>query len=330
MRLRPLGLVIAFAVGSACVAGPVGAQPAGKTFRIGTLWNSRPASPDWKQQWVLVQALRELGWVEGQNIVIEDRWSEGQPSRYADLAVDLVRRKVDLIVTVSWPAAVAAKNATDTIPIVMVAAGDPVATGLIASLPRPGGNLTGVTDQAVETSAKRVELLKEVVPNAAHIAVIWNPTDGAMTLRFRQVQAAARALGVTVRPLGVQEPGDFEQAFTAMIQERPDALLVVADPLTVFHRKRIVEFAAQTRLATMYELRAYVDDGGLMAYGPNFGEMFRRGAAFVDKILKGAKPADLPVEQPTRFELVVNLKTARALGRAMPQSILVRADEVLQ
>ncbi len=329
MRLRPLGLIVALAVGGACLPGSVSPQPAGKTFRIGTLWNSRPASPDWKRQWAFVQGLRELGWVEGQNIVIEDRWAEGQTSRYPGLAADLVRLKVDVIVTVSWPAAVAAKNATATIPIVMVAAGDPVATGLVAGLARPGGNLTGVTDQAVETSGKRLELLKEAAPHVAHVAVIWNPSDGAMTLRFRQVQAAARTLGVTVRPLGVQEPGDFDQAFMAMAQERPDALFVVADPLTVFYRKRLVEFAAQHRLPAMFELRAYVDDGGLMAYGPSFPEMFRRGAGYVDKILRGAKPADLPIEQPTRFELVVSLKTAKALGLTMPQSILFRADEVI-
>jgi len=330
MRPRPLGFVAALAVASAAVAGSAGTQPAGKTVRIGTLWSSRPASPDWKQQWAFLAALRELGWTEGQNVVIEDRWAEGQPARYASLAADLVRLKVDLILTVAWPAAVAAKNATTTIPIVMVAAGDPVATGLIAGLARPGGNLTGVTDQAVETSAKRLELLKEAVPHLAHVALIWNRSDDAMTLRFQNIQAAARTLGVTVRPLGVQEPGDFDQAFAALAQERFDALFVVADPLTTFYRKRLVEFAAQRRVPAMYELRGYVDDGGLMAYGPSFPAMFRRAAWFVDRILKGAKPADLPVEQPTRFELTVNLKTARALGLAMPQSILVRADDVIQ
>jgi len=331
MRHGALGLALALLLGMPSAAPTADAQSPTKPFRIGTLLpGSRPSAPDWKQRWAFVEGLRELGWVEGQNIAIEDRWSEGKTSRFPELAAELVRLKVDLIMTVTWPAAVAAKNATTTIPIVIVAAGDAVGTGLVQSLARPGGNLTGVSDLAVEISAKRLELLKEAVPMLSRVAVLWNSADGAMTLSFKQIQTAARTLGVTIRPLGVQEPEDFDQAFTAMIHERPDALVVISDALVTLNRKRILDFAAANRLPAIYTRRLYADDGGLMAYGPSSADMLRRGAAFVDKILKGAKPADLPVEQPTQFELVVNLKTAKALGLAIPQSVLFRADQVIQ
>ena len=331
MRDGALGLTLALLLGMLSAAPTADAQSPAKVFRIGTLApGARPAAPDWKQRWAFVEGLRELGWIEGQNIVIEDRWADGKTDRLPALAAELVRLKVDAIFTQSWPAAVAAKQATTTIPIVIVGAGDPVGTGLVASLAHPGGNITGLGDLATELSAKRLELLKETVPKLSRVAVLWNSADGGMTLRFRQIQAAAPTLGVTVRPLGVQEPEDFEQAFAAMTQERPDALFVVSDLLTGFHHKRIRDFAAQNRLPAMYERRERVADGGLISYGPSFADMHRRAAAYVDKILKGAKPADLPVEQPTRFELVVNLKTAKALRLTIPQSILIRADEILQ
>ena len=331
MRHSALGLTAALLLGMASAAPTADAQSPTKTFRIGTLVSgSRPSAPDWKQRWAFVEGLRELGWVDGQNVIVEDRWADGKTSRLPELAAELVRLKVDVIFTASWPAAVAAKQATTTIPIVISGAGDPVGTGLVASLAHPGGNITGLGDWATELSAKRLQLLKEAVPKLSRVAVLWNSADGGMTLRFRRIQSAAPTLGVTVRPLGVQEPDDFEQAFAAMIQERPDALFVVADLLTRLQHKRVVEFAAQNRLPAMYELREFVADGGLMSYGPIFPDLLRRGAAFVDKILKGAKPADLPVEQPTRFELVVNLKTAKALGLAIPQSVLIRADHVIQ
>jgi putative ABC transport system substrate-binding protein len=330
MRVTACGFIAALVLGFLPATHAV-AQPATKVFRIGVLQSgSRPSSPDWKQRWPFAEGLRELGWVQGQNIVIEDRWTEGKIERFPDLAAELVRLKVDLIVTVSWRAAVAAKHATTTIPVVFMQAGDPVATGLVASLARPGGNLTGISDLSPETSAKRLELLKEVVPKATRVAILWNATDDAMTLRMKHVQSASRTLGVAVRLLGVEQPEDFEQAFSAIAQERQDALFVIADPLTVFNRKRILDFAAGHRLPTMYEGRSFVDDGGLIAYGPSFAEIFRRGAFYADKILRGAKPADLPVEQPTRFELIVNLKTANALGLTIPSSILVRADKVIQ
>ncbi len=331
MRGSALRLILALSLAAAPAPVVAEAQPAAKVVRIGTLVpGSRPAAPDWKQRWSLVEGLRALGWVEGQNIAIEDRWADGKIPRLPELAAELVRLKVDVIVTLSWPAAVAAKNTTATIPIVIIGAGDPVGTGLVQSLAHPGGNVTGLGDLATELSAKRLQLLKEVVPRLSRVAVLWNPTDGGMTLRFRQIQIAAPKLGVTVRPLGVQAPEDFEQAFTAMTQERPDGLFVVSDPLTSAFRKRILEFAAMNRLPTMYEERRYALDGGLMSYGPNFEERLRRAAAYVDKILRGARPADLPVELPTRVELVVNLRTARALGLTIPQSVLIRADEVIQ
>jgi ABC-type uncharacterized transport system substrate-binding protein len=307
MRHGALGLTLMLLLGIPSTVPTAHAQAPAKVFRVGTLLaGSRPSAPDWKQQWAFVQGLRELGWVDGQNVIVEDRWADGKTSRLPELAAELVRGKVDVILTVGWPAAVAAKRATTTIPVVISGAGDPVGTGLVASLARPGGNITGLGDLATELSAKRLELLKETVPRLSRVAVLWNSGDGGMTLRFRQIQIAAGALGVTVRPLGVQEPEDFEQAFTAMAQERPDALFVIADQLVSLNQKRILEFAAQSRLPAMYEFKSFADAGGLMAYGPSRSDTLRRGAAFVDKILKGAKPADLPVEQPTRFELVVN------------------------
>ena len=209
-------------------------------------------------------------------------------------------------------------------------AGDAVGTGLIASLARPGGNVTGITDQATELSAKRLELLKEAVPKASRIAVLWNADDRAMTLRYRETEKAARVLRVTVQPLGVREPDDFDGAFAAMIRERPDALFLVTDSLTALYRKRVLDFAAQHRIPAMYEFSFLVRDGGLMSYGPSLDDNFRRAAVYVDRILKGAKPADLPVEQPTRYYLVVNIKTAKALGLTIPPSLLLRADQIIE
>jgi putative ABC transport system substrate-binding protein len=331
MRLIAFGLVLLFGLTGLTGPGSINAQPPTTVVRIGMLLPpARPAAPDWKERSAFVKALRELGWVEGKNLAIEDRWAEGKTERFPALAAELVGLKVDVIVTLSWPAAVAAKNATATIPIVIMGAGDPVGTGLVQSLARPGGNVTGLGDLSTELSAKRLELLKEAVPRLSRVAVLWNAGDGGMTLRMRAIQAASRTLGVTVRPLGVHSLEDFEVAFTAMTQERPDALFVVADPLVIANRKRILDFTARHRLPAMYEGRAHVVDGGLMAYGPSSDDRSRRAAAFVDKILNGARPADLPVEQPMRLKLVVNLKTAKTLGLELPPSILIRADEVIQ
>jgi putative ABC transport system substrate-binding protein len=276
------------------------------------------------------QELRTLGWVEGQNLAIESRSAEGQPERLPALAAELVQLKVDVLVTFPLLAAQAAKHATTTIPIVVINAADPVGTGLVASLARPGGNITGLSSMDTDLSGKRLALLKEAVPTLSRVAVLWNATDRAMTLRFEQMQVAARALGVTLHPLGVHNATDIDGALAAMTQERPDALFMIVDVLTNVHSRRIVDFAAQQQLPTMFETRRPVAAGGLMAYGPSFEAQHRRAAYYVDRILRGTKPADLPVEQPMKLELVLNLKTAQALGLTLPPSILFQADEVIK
>jgi len=305
------------------------AQRPAKVWRIGFLARGARA-PDGAPPAALRQALQELGYVDGVTVSYVGRWAEARSELLPGLAAEIVGLKVDLIVAFGAPAAEAAKEATSTIPIVIVNAGDPVGTGLIASLARPGGNVSGITDQATELSAKRLELLKEAMPNASSIAVLWNEGDRAMTLRYREIEKAARVLGVTIRPLGVREPDDFNVAFAAMTRKRPDALLLVTDALTNLNRSLILDFAAAQRVPAMYEFGSLVREGGLMSYGPDLGDSFRRAAVYVDQILKGVKPAELPVEQPKRYYLVVNLKTAKALGITIPQSLLLRADEVIQ
>ena len=305
------------------------AQQPGKVWRIGFLaGGARPS--DGAPPAALREALRELGYVEGTSVSYVGRWAEAKKVRLPKLAAEMVSLKVDLIVAFGGSAHQAAKEATSTIPIVIVNAGDPVATGLIASLARPGGNVSGITDQATELSAKRLELLREAMPHASRIAVLWNADDRSMTLRYREIEKAAHVLGVTVRPLGVREPDDFNDAFSAMIREPPDALLMVTDALTNLNRRRILDFAAAQRLPAMYEFGFLVREGGLMSYGPDLGDSFRRAAVYVDRILKGANPGELPVEQPNRYYLLVNLRTAKALGITIPQSLLVRADEVIR
>jgi putative tryptophan/tyrosine transport system substrate-binding protein len=305
------------------------AQQAEKVWRIGYLAaGARPL--DGGPPAALRQALQELGYVDGRNVIYAGRWAEARSERLPALAVELVGEKVDLIVIFGGKAALAVKEATATIPVVFVGSGDPVAVGLIGSFSRPGGNITGISDQSTELSAKRLELLKEVVPKAERVAVLWNADDLAMTLRYREIEKAARVLRVTVQPLGVREPEDFDLAFSAMTRERPDALVLVTDVLTNLNRKRVLDFATAHSIPAMYEYGFLVRDGGLMSYGPDFDDMFRRAAVYVDRILKGSKPSDLPVEQPTRYYLLVNLKTAKALGLTIPQSLMLRADEVIQ
>ena len=304
------------------------AQQKGKVWRIGFLQGgSRP--PDGLPPTALRQGLAALGYVEGRNVVYEGRWAEAKFDRFPELAAELVRLRVDAIV-VTGGASAAAKKATSTIPIIIAGAGDPVGTGMIASLARPGGNITGTSAQATELSGKRLEILKEAVPEASRIAVLWNADNPAMTLRYREIEKAARILRVAVQPLGVREPDDFDVAFSTMTRERPDALFMVTDALTDLNRKRVIEFAAKHRIPSMYEFDSLVLDGGLMAYGPSFDDIFRRAAVYVDKILKGAKPGDLPVEQLDRFYLLINLRTANALGLTIPQSLLLRADKVIE
>jgi len=322
---------VVLAIGGSVLAAPFIslAQKPAKVWRIGFLSNNaRP--PDGGLPPALLEGLAALGYVEGSTATFIGRWSETQSERLSVLAAELVALHVDVIQTTGAPAAAAAKGATSSIPIVVVAPGDAVATGLIASLSRPGGNVTGISDPATELSAKRLELLKEAVPGATKVAVLWNASDLAMTLRYKEIEKAARLLRVTIRPLGVREPDDINDALSAMTHDRPDALFLVTDALTVLNRRRIIDFAATQRIPAMYEFGFLVRDGGLMSYGPNLDDMFRRAATFIDRILAGAKPENLPVELPTRYYLVVNLKTAKELGFTIPQALLLRADEVIE
>ena len=307
-----------------------GAQQVGKVSRIGYLSaGSDTANPRVRE--AFRQGLRELGWVEGQNIIIEYRWAEGRFDRLPDLAAELVRLKVDVLVAAPTPAALAAKNATGTIPIVGMSLTDPIGLGLVASLARPGGNVTGVSySVGAEIFGKDLELLKEVVPRVRRVAVLSNPASPARPLTISNVKDAARSLGLQLQLLEARGPRDFDGAFAAMAKERVGALLVVTDPAFIPHRARLVDLAVKNRLPSIFTQREDAEAGGLMSYGPRLSDLHRRGATYVDKILKGAKPADLPVEEPTKFELVINLKTAKALGLTIPPSLLQRADQVIE
>jgi putative ABC transport system substrate-binding protein len=275
--------------------------------------------------------LRELGWVEGQNIAIDYRFADGRFDRLPDLAIELVRLKVDIIVAQPTPAALAAKNATRSIPIVMINVGDPVGLGLVAGLARPAGNVTGTAfDVGLETFGKALELLKEAIPKARQVAVLSNPANPAQALAITNLKSTAQSVGLRLLFVEARGPDEFGRVFAEVAKERVDALLVVAESLFLLHRTTLADLALKYRLPTMYGLREAVAAGGLISYGPNLAHNSRRAATYVDKILKGAKPGDLPVEQPTKFELVINLKTAKALGLTIPQSVLGRADEVIQ
>jgi putative ABC transport system substrate-binding protein len=304
------------------------AQQLAKIPRMGLLtWGSPSPS---SSPTPFDQALRQLGYVEGQNIAIERRYANGKLDRMPELAVELARLPLAVILAQSFPAALAAKNATSTIPIVVVGAGDPVATGLVASFARPGGNITGVSALEAELSGKRLELLKEAFPKLARVAVLWNAADLGMTLKFREIELAAQALRAAVLPSAVREAKDLDGVFSEMIAKRPDALFVITDPLTALNRKQLVDLATKSRLPAMYENSPYVDAGGLMAYGPSQAENLQRAIHHVDKILKGAKPAELPIEQPTKFEFIVNLKAAKQIGFTIPPQLLARADKVIK
>ena len=318
------------ALGTLTVPLAAGAQRAGKVPRIGWLGGPTRESAEPFVQ-AFQRGLKDLGWVEGQNIVIEWRFAGGRAERLPDLAAELVRLRVDLIVVPSTPTALAAKNATKTIPIVTVSVGDPVGLGLVTNLARPGGNITGSTSTVgPEIAGKLLALLKETVPMVSRMAVLWNPTTPGNALALREAEIAARALGVELQPLEARSLNDFDSAFAAMTTKRAGALLVLGDVMLMTHRIRLTDLAAKSRLPGMYTTREYVEAGGLMSYGPTTRELFRRAATFVDKILKGAKPADLPVEQPTKFELVINLKTAKALGLTIPPSLLLQADQIVE
>jgi ABC-type uncharacterized transport system substrate-binding protein len=276
-----------------------------------------------------VRRLHELGWIEGRTITIEYRWAEGRGERFAEIAAEFVQRKVDVIVTSATEAIVAAKQATSAIPIVFAAAGDPVGTGLVASLARPGGNVTGLSVQQTDVAAKRLELLREIVPGLGRLAILGNVSGPAVVLDMREVQTTAHTLGLEVITLEIRRGEDIVPAFEA-VKGRADALYVCIDPLVGTHRIRINTLVLAARLPTMHGSGEYVEAGGLMSYGPNFPDLFRRAADLVDKILRGAKPADIPVEQPRKFDLVINLTTAKALGLEVPPTLLARADEVIE
>ena len=304
------------------------AQPPAKVARIGvlTLWveSATPLAEAFRQ------GLREHGYVEGHNVIFEYRSVQGRADRLPSLAAELVRLKVDVIVTESNVATLAAKQATQTIPVVMAIAGDPVTAGVVGSLARPGGNVTGLTLMNRELSGKRLQLLKEVAPKIAVVAVIWNPTDPPAADALRETEAAAQSWGLKIHAIEARSPAELDAAFKAVVDARPDAFFTLPGGMFQDNKTRIFDFARKNRLPGVFSNREYAEAGGLMSYGPSFAALFRRAAGYVDKILKGAKPADLPIEQPTTYELVINLKTAKALGLTIPPSLLQRADQVIE
>jgi putative ABC transport system substrate-binding protein len=305
------------------------AQQAAKMRRIGFLGNST-AALEANLVGPFRDGLRDLGYLEGQNILIEYRWAEGQYERFPALIAELIALKIDVIVTAGTPATKAVKKATTSVPLVMVAVGDPVATGIVASLRRPGGNITGLTSMSEDLEGKRLELLREVLPTVSRVAVLWNPDNQSLLAELKEIRAAAQVLGMKVQALEVRTPGELEETFKAIVRERPRALLVMADRFFLQNRQRIMDFATKQRLPGVYAYRELVEAGGLMSFGPSYPGMHRRAATYVDKLLRGVSPADLPVERPTKFDLVINLKTAKALGLTIPPSLLQRADQVIE
>ncbi len=328
MRLIGLAVILAVSIMLVPLAGET-QQQAEKVYRIGYLGNASAAAQA-KRVESLRAGLRDLGYVEGKNIVFEFRWAEGKMDRLPDLAAELVRLKVDVLVTAGTPGALAAKQATTTIPIVMVGIGDAVAAGVVASLARPGGNITGSTDSVPEVMAKLLELLKESMPRTRRVALLVNP-DNLQTASptFKAMESTAGSLKVELQKFEARGPSEFESAFSRMAKSRVDAVVVISDVLFNYNVAALADLAAKKRLPSA-GVQGFAEAGGLIGYGLNFPDMDRRAAYFVDKILKGAKPADLPVQQPTKFELVINLKTAKALGLTIPQTILIRADEIIQ
>jgi putative tryptophan/tyrosine transport system substrate-binding protein len=307
----------------------VTAQSPSRIYRIGSLNTAAPVADNSPFGAALVRALAEHGYALDRNLTFERRGAEMRMDRLPYLVSELATSKVDVIIAFGYPPALAAKQGW-ALPVVSFTTGDPVGTGLVDSLARPGGNITGISDVSAEITPKRLEILKEMAPGLRRVALLWNEADLGMTLRYRAAEAGAKAMGISVQPLGVREPDDFDRAFAAMNSDMPDAILMVADALTALNRKRVFEFAAAYRLPAIYENDLYVRDGGLMSYGPDLNESFARVAALVDRILKGAKPAELPFEQPTLFRFVLNLKTAKALGLTVAPSLLARADEVIE
>jgi ABC-type uncharacterized transport system substrate-binding protein len=309
------------------LVGPVVAegQPAGKVWRVGILGNENSAP--WE---AFRRGLRDLGYVGGRNLTMESRWSEGRTERLPALAIELVQLRVDVIVASGTQAVRAAKQATSAIPIVMAVSAHPDKIGLVESLARPGGNVTGLDNVGPDLKGKQLQLLKEVAPKVSRVAVLWNPANLVETFGFKEMVAAAVVIGVEIQSIDVRTPDDYLAAFATVTASRADALYAFGNPINFKNRQLIADFALKSRLPSIFEERLFVESGGLMSYAPSFTDLFRRAATYVDKILKGAKPADLPVEQPTKFELVINLKTAKALGLSIPPSLLQRADQVIE
>jgi putative ABC transport system substrate-binding protein len=331
MVVRPTIASLTIVVALLLLTGPpgAGAQPVGKVYRIGML-ETRSTTLNAANIDAFRQGMRELGYKEGQNLEIVYRSSDGHDERFPDLASELIRLKVDLILSRGTPAALAARSASRTIPVVMAASGEPVGSGLVASLARPGGNVTGLSSGLTEPYAKRVELLKEILPRLARVAAIFNMGNRSIPPNWHVVEATARSLGIEPQLLDVRRPEDLPRLFDAAAKQRAEALIVGLDGVTQGNLRLIAELAAKQRLPSIYAERAYVDVGGLITYGASDYGMYHRAATFVDKIFKGAKPGDLPVEQPTKFELAVNMKTAKALGLTIPPSVLLRADQVIE
>jgi putative tryptophan/tyrosine transport system substrate-binding protein len=327
VTVKGIGFIITLGILLGSLAAQ--AQQADTVYRIGFLGNST-AALEANLVGPFREGLRDFGYVEGRNVLIEYRWAEGKYDRFPALIGELLALNVAVIVTAGTPATLAVKKATTSVPVVMLAVGDPVGTGIVPSLSHPGGNITGLTAISTEMDAKRLELLREVVPSASHIAVLWNASNPLQVLAEKQVQAAAHVLRMRVLSLGVKTEEEIKSALGVMARERPDALVVLADRLLLHHRALIMDFAARHRLPGVHAYRELVETGGLMSFGPSYADMHKRAAYFVDRILKGAKPGDLPVERPRTFELVINLKVAKALGLTIPQSVLLRATEIIQ
>ena len=327
MTVKGIGFIITLGILLGSLAAQ--AQQTGNVYRIGFLGNST-AALEANLVGPFREGLRDLGYVEGRNVLIEYRWAEGKYDRFPALIGELLALKVAVIVTAGTPATLAVKKATTSVPLVMSAVGDPVGAGIVPSLSHPGGNITGLTAISTEMDAKRLELLREVVPSVSYIALLWNAASPLQVLAEKQVQAAAQVLRMRVLSLGVKTEEEIKSALAVMARERPDALLVLADRLLLHHRALIMDFATRHRLPGVHAYRELVEAGGLMSFGPSYADMHKRAAYFVDRILKGAKPGDLPVERPLTFELVINLKVARALGLTIPQSVLLRGTEIIQ
>jgi putative ABC transport system substrate-binding protein len=311
------------------IISPIEAQqPAKRVHRIGVLLSEVPSSFDARNQ-AFREGLHELGYVEGKNIIIDYRYAEGKLDRLPELATELVQLKADVFLVGGTAAATAAKQATSTIPIVVGGAGDLVGAGLVASLAKPGGNLTGSTSISPDLSGKRLELLREVVPKASSVAVVWDSSPG-QSPEVRSIETAARGIGVKLQPVELRDPKDFQNAYATMTKQQAGAVVIIQSSFTLGYRKHLVELAAKQRLPSICEQKEWTNDGCLMSYGPDLQYLWRRAAFFVDKILKGAKPADLPVEQPTKFEFVINLKTAKQIGLTIPPNVLARADKVIR